>query len=122
MSELQERLIEMRKIWYASTPVRRWYIHDHDNENGIAGTLRGPYSRWFKLTEPTKGHEKDVGKDLEYADMALNMMPRLIEAVEYLYKTVNNLEEILEVEDDEELKLEVNEWREEIERILKGGE
>jgi len=77
----------LKELEKNSTQVVGWYA------NG--GTVRGPFCRWFEVTQVAPEYEKNVGTatdDVKYCAAAMNYLPKLIERVE-------ELEALLAVED-----------------------
>ncbi len=83
IKSLDTLLAELKELKEKSTPVVAWYAHP--------GQVRGPFNRWFEITDVLPEHEKDVGKkadDAAYAAAAMNEVPRLVKIIEILHTVV----------------------------------
>ena len=86
-------LERLKLIEAASTRVNAWYA------NG--STVRGPFNRWFNVTEVDKSYQKNVAfgaDDARFAAEAMNNMLKLIECIEDLRKQRDLLELQLGIE------------------------
>lgn len=64
-----------------STQVVGWYA------NGYGGQIRGPFNRWFNVTEVAPEYQKHCGSaadDAQFAAAAMNYLPILIKRIEEL--------------------------------------
>lgn len=71
----------LKELEKKSTQVVGWYARGH------AGQIRGPFCRWFNVTEVNPQYEKYVGSaadDAAYAAAAMNYLPELIKRIEQL--------------------------------------
>lgn len=85
-----EDLQMLKELEKKSTQVVGWYSHHR-------GQVRGPFCRWFNVTEVAPEYQKnvaDAGDDANYAAAAMNYLPKLIERIEELEALVA-LEEML---------------------------
>lgn len=72
----KEEIAELNLLYEKSTMPTRWYPH--------AREVRGPFLRWFKITEVPDDHKKDVASerdDLNYCAAAMNSVPGLIKTI-----------------------------------------
>jgi hypothetical protein len=86
-------LEKLKAIAAASTKVNEWYA------NG--GTVRGPFNRWFNVTDVPEQYKQHVawcGDDAQFAAAAMNNMVKLIECIEDLRKQRDELELQLGIE------------------------
>ena len=86
---LLEEIQEFKELCKNATQVVAWYAHP--------GQVRGPFSRWFEITEVAPEYEKFVGSrydDARFAAAAMNLAPKLAARVEELEALVA-LEEML---------------------------
>lgn len=80
-------LEQLKEITSKSTQVVNWYPHSD-------GTIRGPYCRWLIVTggDGDREYTSPIRNDVEYASMAMNALPFLIEDKEKLEEIVEKLE------------------------------
>lgn len=92
MSEtIEKRIKELRELKQNSTQVVKWYPH-HDS-------VRGPFCRWFKVTEVSEKDKKHVayaGDDAKYAAAAMNELPALLDSLEIALQAMKDAEFVLE--------------------------
>ena len=72
---------EVLKLLKKATKVVGWYAHAEDY------TVRGPFCRWFKVTDVLPQYEKSVGSkfdDVRYASACMNYAPILALEVQRL--------------------------------------
>lgn len=84
-----EDLQMLKELSKNATQVVGWYAHP--------AQVRGPFCRWFEITEVAPEYEKNVGTradDAKYCAAAMNYLPKLIERIEEL-ETLVALEEML---------------------------
>lgn len=70
----------LRALWMKSTEVVAWY-------SNYPGEVRGPFCRWFKVTDVApeyKKHVAEVGDDSAYAAAAMNALPHLLDHADRL--------------------------------------
>lgn len=75
-----EDLQMLKELEKKSTQVVGWYA-DYD------GQVRGPFNRWFNVTEVAPEYQKYCGSaadDAKFAAAAMNYLPKLIERIEQL--------------------------------------
>jgi len=78
----------LKELEKSSTQVVGWYA-DH------GGQVRGPFNRWFNVTEVAPKYQQHCGSasdDAKFAAAAMNYLPKLVERIE-------ELEALLAVED-----------------------
>lgn len=71
---------ELKELEKNATQVVGWYPHP-----GEGGAVRGPFCRWFEVTDVAPEYEKHVASkmdDVRYAAAAMNNLPHLIEMLE----------------------------------------
>jgi hypothetical protein len=91
-----EDLQKLKELEKKSTQVVAWYA-----EHG--GQVRGPFNRWFNVTEVADEHKKYCGSaadDARYAAAAMNYLPKLIERIEQLEEQLA-VEKVLLGDDNE---------------------
>jgi len=75
-----EDLQMLKELEKKSTQVVAWYAT-------YGGQVRGPFNRWFNVTEVADEYKKHCGSaadDAAYATAAMNYLPKLIERIEQL--------------------------------------
>lgn len=85
-----EDLQMLKELEAKSTQVVGWYAHH-------GGQVRGPFCRWFNVTEVAPEYKKNVAAasdDAKFCAAAMNYLPKLIERIEELEALVA-LEEML---------------------------
>jgi len=99
---------EIKEAIVKSTKVVNWYPYHYEQKEGFGATVRGPNSRWLYVSEGYQTRESSSlaspNDDADYAAMAMNSLPFLVEKIE-------ELESQLLVEKEKTNKLE-NQWRE----------
>lgn len=88
-------LERLKQIAAASTKVNGWYAHPHE------GQVRGPFNRWFQVSDVDPQYAKNVaykGDDARFAAEAMNNMLKLIECIEDLRRQRDELELQLGIE------------------------
>ncbi len=87
-----ERIEGLRKIHLASTNVNCWYPHGHN------GTVRGPFTRWFRCTRVGRANAKSVSSvhdDTVFAAAAMNHFGPLLITVERQRREIAELKKKL---------------------------
>lgn len=88
-------LIEEFKMLHGnSTKVVNWYAHPD--------TVRGPYHRWFTISDVPSQYAQHVGSkfdDAKFAAASMNIAPLLVEYIEELNKEIIELKVQLAIED-----------------------
>lgn len=83
-------LVELRELEKNSTQVVGWY-------SDYGGQIRGPFNRWFNVTEVADEYKKHCGSasdDARFAAAAMNAMPALLDYIQKLEEMLA-LEEML---------------------------
>lgn len=75
-----EDLQMLKELEKKSTQVVGWYAD-------YGGQIRGPFNRWFNVTEVAPEYKQHCGSasdDAKFAAAAMNYLPKLIERIEQL--------------------------------------
>jgi hypothetical protein len=89
---LTELLKPIQERVSKSTKVVGWYPHPGD---GAGWQVRGPFCRWFQVTEVSPEYRKHVAStedDAIYCATAMMELPRLIKCVEVLSEEIKFIE------------------------------
>lgn len=82
---------EIKELYKLSTMVVGWYSHH-------PGQVRGPFCRWFEVTDVAPEYQKYVASkadDARYAAAAMNNTPHLIDRIEELESQLSDMTELL---------------------------
>lgn len=84
MSEkLDQYLQEVGEKTSKSSNVVDWYSHPE------LGQIRGPYMRWFQCSGGNEKYTASISDDVEYCTMAMNEVPKLLEALKIAIDGLN---------------------------------
>lgn len=79
---LEQYLSELEKLEKAATRLNAWYAHEGGDSYGPEATVRGPFMRWFRVTEVSPEYSKHVSdsfNDAKFATASMNALPKLLE-------------------------------------------
>ena len=89
----KDQLNELREVAAKATQVVSWYPHSTE--------VRGPFCRWFNVSEVDDQYAKNVASqadDAKFAAAAMNNLVPLLDHIEKLQKEVDELKIDLAIE------------------------
>lgn len=86
--DITNSIAEIKEFYKNSTQVVGWYAHPSE--------VRGPFCRWFTVSDVSPEYEKHVaykGDDAKYAAAAMNNVIHLIDKIESLFDAIKHGDE-----------------------------
>ncbi len=91
-SNIRNSLAEMKAAIAKASKVNGWYLHKFDSTTGGKTTVRGPWHRWFTISEgcdKTFTHISTPEDDAEFLCAAVNNFSWLVEENEDLKQALD---------------------------------